>query len=232
MAEPALDERLEAEEHSPRRRPSDEVAKRLVDMTGSAFGLIVLAPLMAGVALLIRMVDGSPVMFRQPRAGRGGRPFEIVKFRTMAPDAESGARCSGWSTRSPGTQRSSWTTTRAPRGWARGDADDQDGHHEERSRIRERNVKCTRRQPDTGGNRHPQRKRLCQRRQQPRRLSHHGEPLHERLHEGRDQVRQPRRQHALDPEGGAPEPLGMPRQGEQHDEAADAPPPRTRRPRT
>ena len=62
--------------------------KRLVDILGAALGLIVLSPLLLGTALAIRLRDGPPVLFRQTRVGLHGRPFTIVKFRTMAPDAE------------------------------------------------------------------------------------------------------------------------------------------------
>jgi exopolysaccharide biosynthesis polyprenyl glycosylphosphotransferase len=64
------------------------VAKRLIDVVGAAVGLILLSPLLLATAILIRVRDGSPVLFRQTRVGLHGRPFTIVKFRTMAPDAE------------------------------------------------------------------------------------------------------------------------------------------------
>jgi exopolysaccharide biosynthesis polyprenyl glycosylphosphotransferase len=64
-------------------------AKRLVDVAGATVGLILLAPLFAVVAILIRRSDGGSVLFRQPRAGLNGRPFEIVKFRTMTMDADA-----------------------------------------------------------------------------------------------------------------------------------------------
>jgi len=89
MAEPALDEQSEFAIRSPKRPLSARVAKRSLDLIGSLVGLVVLAPFLAGVALLIRLVDGSPVLFRQPRAGVRGRPFMIVKFRTMTPDADA-----------------------------------------------------------------------------------------------------------------------------------------------
>ncbi|MGA9275462.1 sugar transferase [Ilumatobacter sp.] len=57
--------------------------KRVIDVTIGAVALAVLSPIIAATAVLIRVVDGSPVTFRQPRSGRGGRPFELVKFRTM-----------------------------------------------------------------------------------------------------------------------------------------------------
>jgi len=67
------------------------VAKRLVDFTGAAAGLLILAPLMAAVAAAVRAAMGSPVLCRQKRAGLGERDFELLKFRTMieqhGPDA-------------------------------------------------------------------------------------------------------------------------------------------------
>lgn len=57
--------------------------KRLLDTTIAGVGLLALSPLVATVALLVRRRLGSPVLFRQPRPGLGGRPFEMVKFRTM-----------------------------------------------------------------------------------------------------------------------------------------------------
>lgn len=63
--------------------------KRILDIAGSALGLIVLSPLLLTTALLIRVRDGSPVIFSQTRVGIHGRPFRIYKFRTMVPDAEA-----------------------------------------------------------------------------------------------------------------------------------------------
>lgn len=57
--------------------------KRTIDLIGSWAGLVVLSPVLAGVALGVRWRLGSPVLFRQVRPGLGGRPFEMVKFRTM-----------------------------------------------------------------------------------------------------------------------------------------------------
>jgi lipopolysaccharide/colanic/teichoic acid biosynthesis glycosyltransferase len=64
------------------------VVKRLVDIVISAVGLIVLSPVLALLAIWIRLRDGSPLLFRQTRMGVHGRPFKVVKFRTMIPDAE------------------------------------------------------------------------------------------------------------------------------------------------
>lgn len=62
--------------------------KRGFDVLASAAGLIVLAPLMLATAAAVRMFLGKPVLFRQVRPGLQGRPFELVKFRTML-DARS-----------------------------------------------------------------------------------------------------------------------------------------------
>lgn len=63
--------------------------KRAIDMTGAALGLLALLPLFAVVALAVKLTSRGPVFFRQRRSGRGGRPFFMVKFRTMCVDAEA-----------------------------------------------------------------------------------------------------------------------------------------------
>ena len=62
--------------------------KRLLDIVLGLVALIVLAPVMAIVALAVRVVDGGPILFRQTRVGLHGRAFDVAKFRTMQPDAE------------------------------------------------------------------------------------------------------------------------------------------------
>jgi len=59
------------------------VVKRAVDLMGATVGLLVTAAPMALLALLVRRSVGSPVLFRQERAGRDGQPFTMLKFRTM-----------------------------------------------------------------------------------------------------------------------------------------------------
>jgi lipopolysaccharide/colanic/teichoic acid biosynthesis glycosyltransferase len=59
------------------------MSKRFFDIVASVAGLIVLSPVIAIVAYLIRKRLGSPILFRQVRPGLGGKPFEMVKFRTM-----------------------------------------------------------------------------------------------------------------------------------------------------
>jgi lipopolysaccharide/colanic/teichoic acid biosynthesis glycosyltransferase len=63
--------------------------KRTLDILGAGFGLILLTPLFAVVALAIKLTSRGPVFFRQLRSGRGGRPFMMWKFRSMVVNAES-----------------------------------------------------------------------------------------------------------------------------------------------
>ncbi len=65
------------------------LVKSVVDRIGALLLLVLLAPVLAIVALLVKLDSPGPVLFRQLRAGRGGRPFRIVKFRTMRLDAEA-----------------------------------------------------------------------------------------------------------------------------------------------
>lgn len=64
--------------------------KRAFDIIASAFGLLLLSPVIAIVALQVRRKLGTPVFFRQTRPGMNGKPFEMIKFRSMrnAVDAE------------------------------------------------------------------------------------------------------------------------------------------------
>lgn len=63
-------------------------AKRAFDIMVASLALILLSPVMAGAALYVRWHDGGPVLFRQTRIGIHGRPFTILKFRTMVANAE------------------------------------------------------------------------------------------------------------------------------------------------
>jgi lipopolysaccharide/colanic/teichoic acid biosynthesis glycosyltransferase len=60
-----------------------DVLKRVLDVAGAAFGLVVLSPVLLVAGVLVRSKLGSPVIFRQPRPGAHGRIFEIRKFRSM-----------------------------------------------------------------------------------------------------------------------------------------------------
>jgi lipopolysaccharide/colanic/teichoic acid biosynthesis glycosyltransferase len=63
--------------------------KRMFDVTASLCGLILLAPVIAIVAWQISRKLGSPVLFRQVRPGKDGKPFEMIKFRTMLDAVDS-----------------------------------------------------------------------------------------------------------------------------------------------
>ncbi|MBI3100296.1 MAG: sugar transferase [Burkholderiales bacterium] len=65
------------------------MAKRLFDIALSLLALVLLCPLLLAVALWVRLDSPGPVLFRQQRVGRGGRPFAILKFRTMQVNAEA-----------------------------------------------------------------------------------------------------------------------------------------------
>lgn len=67
---------------SPDRRRFD-AAKRVADLLLSAVGLVATLPLQGLVAVVVLAAHGRPVLFRQPRPGKDGRVFELVKFRTM-----------------------------------------------------------------------------------------------------------------------------------------------------
>jgi len=71
----------------PQRLYVYEQTKRLVDLLLSGVGLIVLSPILALLAFAIRMDSEGPIIFKQQRVGKGGRLFEIYKFRTMRVDA-------------------------------------------------------------------------------------------------------------------------------------------------
>ncbi|MBF8708227.1 MULTISPECIES: sugar transferase [Pseudomonas] len=63
--------------------------KRVIDFAGALIGLIVLSPVILVVAVLIKRRLGGPVLFRQVRPGLGGKPFEMIKFRTMRDACDS-----------------------------------------------------------------------------------------------------------------------------------------------
>lgn len=63
--------------------------KRSVDLVGAGALLILGAPLFAAIAAAIKLEDAGPILFRQIRVGRSGRPFVMYKFRSMVPDAEA-----------------------------------------------------------------------------------------------------------------------------------------------
>jgi exopolysaccharide biosynthesis polyprenyl glycosylphosphotransferase len=67
---------------------SSRALKRALDLVVASVALLILAPLFALVAVLIKLDSRGPAFFRQPRIGENGRPFRIWKFRTMTVDAD------------------------------------------------------------------------------------------------------------------------------------------------
>jgi exopolysaccharide biosynthesis polyprenyl glycosylphosphotransferase len=67
---------------------SSALFKRVFDLLGAALGLLAVAPLLAVIAVLVKLEDGGPVFFRQQRVGRYGHRFEMLKFRTMIANAD------------------------------------------------------------------------------------------------------------------------------------------------
>ncbi len=70
---------------------AERLAKRTLDLVVASAMLLLLAPVLALVAAAVAIVDGRPVFFRQEREGQGGRPFRMLKFRTMTTGAEPDA---------------------------------------------------------------------------------------------------------------------------------------------
>lgn len=66
-----------------RRRPVQLALKRAFDLAASAAGLVAISPVLGALAAMVRASMGSPVLFRQIRLGKDGRPFTLYKFRTM-----------------------------------------------------------------------------------------------------------------------------------------------------
>jgi lipopolysaccharide/colanic/teichoic acid biosynthesis glycosyltransferase len=70
-------------------RPHQLALKRLFDVTMATLGLLALSPLMLAVALLVKLTSRGPVFFAQPRSGLHGKPFRMLKFRSMVANAEA-----------------------------------------------------------------------------------------------------------------------------------------------
>lgn len=69
--------------------------KRLLDIVVAALGLVLLSPVIIIVALTVLIAMGRPVIFRQTRPGLHGRPFDMLKFRTMRADTGGGVASDG-----------------------------------------------------------------------------------------------------------------------------------------
>jgi lipopolysaccharide/colanic/teichoic acid biosynthesis glycosyltransferase len=69
------------------KHPVQRAVKRVLDPVAAAVGLVALSPVYAAVAVAVVVESGRPVLFVSARAGKDGRPFRMLKFRTMVPDA-------------------------------------------------------------------------------------------------------------------------------------------------
>uniref|UniRef100_UPI001CCCDA2D sugar transferase n=1 Tax=Hyalangium gracile TaxID=394092 RepID=UPI001CCCDA2D len=72
--------------HAP--RPHQMAIKRLFDIISSSAGLVVLSPLLITVAAIIKLTSRGPIFFKQKRVGLHGKPFNMLKFRSMVVNAE------------------------------------------------------------------------------------------------------------------------------------------------
>jgi len=70
-------------------KPAQRAVKRLVDVLGAGAAIVLLSPLLAAVAMLVKTTSPGPVLFRQKRSGLHGRVFHMLKFRSMVADAEA-----------------------------------------------------------------------------------------------------------------------------------------------
>jgi exopolysaccharide biosynthesis polyprenyl glycosylphosphotransferase len=68
---------------------SSRAAKRTLDLVGASVGLVLLTPVVAVVSALIKADTHGPILFRQTRIGKGGKPFQMLKFRTMVEGADA-----------------------------------------------------------------------------------------------------------------------------------------------
>lgn len=73
----------------PKRKLGYAIVKRFLDFTLSLLALILLSPVFLAVAIAIKREDGDKVIYTQTRLTKGGRAFEMYKFRSMKPDAEA-----------------------------------------------------------------------------------------------------------------------------------------------
>jgi len=64
------------------------MVKRVIDILGSGLGLVILSPVFLWVALKIKLDDGGPIFYKGRRVGKGGKLFEMYKFRTMVIGAD------------------------------------------------------------------------------------------------------------------------------------------------
>jgi sugar transferase (PEP-CTERM system associated) len=75
--------------HGFRKTRFTRIAKRMIDVVAAAVLLIVTAPLLAVIALAVRLTSSGPALYHQQRVGLGSKPFTVHKFRSMRQDAEA-----------------------------------------------------------------------------------------------------------------------------------------------
>ena len=68
-------------------KPVRRAVKRVLETVLAALGLVLLSPLLAGIAVATLLDSGRPVLFVSPRAGKDGHPFRMLKYRTMVQNA-------------------------------------------------------------------------------------------------------------------------------------------------
>jgi lipopolysaccharide/colanic/teichoic acid biosynthesis glycosyltransferase len=88
-ASPTAHDRRDEVEIQPALGPLPRAAKRALDLVGALLLLILLLPLWIAIVILIKADSPGPILFRQRRIGRDGRPFGMVKFRTMVDGADA-----------------------------------------------------------------------------------------------------------------------------------------------
>ncbi len=88
--------------HVPLTELHNAYIKRIVDIFGALFGIIVFSPVMIVTAILVKLTDGGPIIYAQERVGLHNKPFKMYKFRSMA-------------VQKPSEEKSKWTTPNDPR---------------------------------------------------------------------------------------------------------------------
>jgi exopolysaccharide biosynthesis polyprenyl glycosylphosphotransferase len=106
----------------PLNRLHNRVLKRLLDICGALAGLLIAAPVIAIFGALVYHESPGRVFYRQRRLGRKGRPFDMIKIRSMRLDAEKDGKV-GWSTKEDsrrlriGTFMRKWNIDEVPQFW-------------------------------------------------------------------------------------------------------------------
>ena len=88
--------------HVPLTELHNAYIKRIVDIFGALFGIILFSPVMLITAILVKLTDGGPIIYSQERVGLHNKPFKMYKFRSMA-------------VQKPSEEKSKWTTKNDPR---------------------------------------------------------------------------------------------------------------------